>query len=114
MDNLLVETIESYNSYLMNLPKGCNYIAEKLREDSINDGLVAIQQFSEGLLWMVEVNDQFKVRDISVNLDISQIQEFLDEINSSLEIQDFILVADLFEYEIAEFFAKLKPIAGTI
>lgn len=108
MDELLQETIESYKDYLEKIPGGATYIANSLREDRIQDALKAIRDFSEGLIWLSEANQLINKNSVIIELNINRIFEFLQEINEGLESQDYLLVADLFEYEIAPFFEDVK------
>lgn len=106
MDNLLKETMESYNQYISGLPKGCQLIADLIREDRIHEAMRSILQFSDGMTWIVDANRLITENDQMNQLDPEKIHEFLEEINSGLEIQDYIVVADMFEYEIKPFFEE--------
>lgn len=110
--NELVEVVESYNSYIKNIAPGSVQIAEHLRKDEIQDALQLILQFSEGMSWLVEASDFLVQNGMNNNLDVTKIHEFLNEINSGLEIQDYVLVADMFEYEIAPFFEQVTEVEG--
>lgn len=112
MNTIVIEAIESYNEYLSKVANGCNIIAAYLREDNIQLALKSILQFSEGMTWLTEISELLKKNDIQVELNIEQIHGFLHEINNGLEMQDYILVADMFEYEIAPFFDQVSPIQG--
>lgn len=114
MDNLIVETIESYNMYVEKVPVGAEYIANSLREDNVKEALRAIKDFSEGVLWLSEASELLKSNGVTANLNIEKIQEFLIEINNGLELQDYVLVADMFEYEIAPFFVELDRAIGSV
>lgn len=102
--NELNEIMEMYEQYLLNLPKGCLIIAELLREENIVSALENISNFSEGVSWIMQANAKLHEEGKVTLLVADKINNFLEEINSGLEIQDFVLVADLFEYEIAPFF----------
>lgn len=102
----LQEVVASYKNYIQNLPEGANYIAEQLAEGKHDEGLVAIQDFSEGMLWLIEVKPLLEEHGVMIALPINQIQEFLVEINGGIAKKDWVLVADLFEYEIASFFEE--------
>lgn len=114
MEHLIVETIESYNMYIEKVPAGAEYIANSLREDNVNVALQAIKDFSEGILWLSEVSQLLKSNGVTANLNIEKIQEFLIEINNGLEKQDYVVVADMFEYEIAPFFSELEQAVGPV
>lgn len=106
MNNLMIDTMESYNQYISSLPNGCQVIADLFREDRIQEGVRNILQFSEGMGWIVDANRLLAENGQSVLLQPEKIHEFLEEVNSGLEIQDYILVADMFEYEIKPFFEE--------
>lgn len=110
MQNVVLEVIESYNDYLNRLPNGCIAIANKFRDDQIQSALSSVKDFSEGIIWLTEAAELLKKNEIDVDSNIEKIHEFLTEINNALEIQDFHLVADLFEHEIAEFFEQYSRI----
>lgn len=103
----ITELVESYNDYIKKLPAGTIYIANCLREDKLNDALTAIRDFSEGVLWLSQASELLKKNGILVDLNIDQIQVFLEEVNEGLEKQDYVLVSDMFEYEIAPFFEEV-------
>jgi len=108
------EIIEQYNLYLNKVPKGSMYIAERLREDNLHEALTAIKDFSEGVIWLSQATQLFKQNGVHADLDIEKIWEFLLNINDGLEKQDYILVADMFEYEITEFFNDAPLARGLI
>ena len=108
--NEIIEVIESYNEYIRKIPQGVMYIANCLREDQLNEALLTIKDFSEGVRWLSDAFELLKKNDIEVELNIEQIQAFLIEINTSLEKKDFLLVADLFEYEVVPFFENVMLI----
>lgn len=110
--NEVNEVIESYNEYLMKVPTGSLLIANTVREDNKELALQMILEFSEGVSWLVEATQLLSLNNIEVRFEVEKIMEFLEEINSGLEIQDYVLVADLFEYEIAPFFEEVEPISN--
>lgn len=106
MTEILMDTIQSFNEYLPRVATGSQEIAENLRSDQIASALNMILEFSEGMSWLLQVSELLKLNDIKVDIQIEKIREFLEEINSGLEMQDYVLVADMFEYEIAPFFEE--------
>lgn len=108
MESLLEDTINSYNEYLKKLPKGILIIPEKLRETHVNEALKSIKDFTEGVLWLTEASELLKKNNATAFLNIDKIQELLLEVNEGLEKQDYILVADMFEYEIIPFFEEVE------
>lgn len=112
MEELVIETIETYNEYLKNLPNGCLVVADQIRKNNISDALTNILHFSEGVTWLTQVAQTLNEQGVAVSLDIEPIEEYLNEVNDALTIQDYTLVADLFEYEFAPFFEEFALIEG--
>ncbi len=112
MQNEVTELIESFNAYILKIAPGCVAIAELLRSDEIQTALQTILQFSEGMSWLIQSVELLKENDVFVSLDIKKIHDYLMEVNNGLEIHDYVLVADMFEYEIAPFFEQIKIIEG--
>lgn len=104
MDELIIETQQSYNDYLAKIVSGCDEIVENIQSNNIQKALQLILQFSEGTTWLVDVNQRLSTLGYSNELKHETIQEYLSQINSGLEMQDFVLVSDMFEYEIKPFF----------
>lgn len=114
MKDLIHETIETYNEYLKKVPNGTIYIATSLREDNEKDALQAIKDFSEGVIWLAEASELLNKNGATANLTIQRVHDFLMEINEGLEKQDYLLVADLFEYEITPFFESIEEAKGAV
>lgn len=110
LNDLIVETVESYNAYLSKLPAGCKQIAEQFRIDQIQEALNEIKNFTEGIIWMADASGLLKANEVSVDFKLEKIQDFLIEINDALAIQDYNLVADLFEYELVGYFEEMPLI----
>ncbi|MDF2065821.1 hypothetical protein [Bacillus sp. Cr_A10] len=106
MDKLIKETMESYNDYLKKLPNGCQKVADDIRQDNLSEAFQGILQFSEGATWLVDANLLLEKNSFLNPINPEKINEYLNEINSGLEIQDYVIVADMFEYEIKPFFEE--------
>lgn len=108
MNNEIIEAKKSYNEYLENLPNACKIIANHLREDRVQEATKLIYQFSEGTIWLIQINQLLEKNGHIIPLEIAKINEYLNEINAGLEIEDYVIVADMFEYEIDTFFEKCE------
>ena len=112
MNTSIIEVIESYNSYIERISSGSLQIAEHLRKDEIDEAMQKILQFSEGMGWLIQASELLNKNDVKVTLEVEAINEFLQEINNGLEVMDYVIVADMFEYEISPFFEQVKKIEG--
>lgn len=105
-NDIIIESLQSYKEYIEKLPEGCQLIADYLRENSINEAMKIIAQFSEGMNWIIDMNKLLCLHIQIPQIDEKGILEYLSEINAGLEIQDFVVVSDMFEYEIKPFFEE--------
>lgn len=99
----LIEVVDTYNEYKNKLPGGLFKVVEQLRNENFSEALVDIKNFSEGIIWLSQAGSLINQNNGYANINVSKITEFLLEINEGLEMQDYILVADIFEYEIIPF-----------
>lgn len=105
----LKDVILTYNNYISNLPLGIKALTEKIREDNFSEALVDIKHFSEGMMWIVQAGELITKNNGFASIDVNRISSFLVEINEGLDLQDYTLVADIFEYELIPFCENLKP-----
>ncbi|MFJ8457758.1 hypothetical protein ACIQ57_01390 [Lysinibacillus xylanilyticus] len=104
MNELIIETQQSYNDYLAKLVSGCNEIVGNIQSNNLQQALQLILQFSEGTTWLIDINQKLSTLGYNNELKHEAIQEYFSQINAGLEVQDFVLVSDMFEYEIKPFF----------
>ncbi|BBW97634.1 MULTISPECIES: hypothetical protein [Geobacillus] len=106
MTDLIYETQHSFYQYIERVAAGTQMIADYLREDKVGEAMQLITQFSEGVVWLTKVIALMQQHQYDIRINPNQINEFLLEINDGLERQDYIIVADMFEYEIKPFFEE--------
>ncbi|WNF33638.1 hypothetical protein RI196_02820 [Aeribacillus composti] len=108
MENIIHETQESFYQYIERVAAGSQTIADYLREDKIGEAIELIVQFSEGMGWLTKVVELMENHKYTIDINFSNINPFLHEINDGIERQDYVIVADMFEYEIQPFFEEAK------
>lgn len=106
MDKQLEDILISYKDYLNKIPNGCALITTYFREGKNEAGKKFIFDLAEGLNWMNEVNRIALQNNIVLNFKVSQINDLLKEVNEALQNEDYVLIADLFEYEFLPFFEQ--------
>ncbi|KPN97422.1 hypothetical protein [Lysinibacillus sp. ZYM-1] len=109
MNEMILDIINSYNGYLEKIPQGCESIIKKAKSEVPLEAMQLISQFTEGVDWLVQVNEKLASLGYENPLYVMKIHEYLEEINKGLEIQDFLRVADIFEYEIKPYFESIPP-----
>lgn len=105
MDKL--EIVDEYYKYVAKIPAGLQYIADNLRTDNVQIALNEILNFSEGITWIKQMEEILTDQGVNTNFDKLQLEDYLNLINEGLEKQDFVLVADIFEYEVLPYFEKI-------
>lgn len=108
-----MEALITANEYINNLKDGVNMLVEYIQSGRENKAVSLIPPISEGIGWVMEVIDL--TRDIQKeDIDISMIDEKLNEIVEAIENEDYVLIGDLFNYEILpileEIHSKVKKI----
>lgn len=106
MNQEIMEIKNTYYEYVSKVGAGCQYISNVLRKENYEDAFQSIIDFSEGVEWLVSVEEMMDEQGWIINSRVNEAKEFLIEINTAIENQDFILVADLFEYEIQPIFSS--------
>lgn len=98
MMNKKIEVIKETSDYLYNLKKGIRKCVNYIQEGNEAAAINLIPLIADGIDWVINV-----VRltlDVQKNkLDISEINNHLVEMIDAMENEDYILVGDLFNYE---------------
>ncbi len=102
-----LEIVDEYYKYVAKIPAGLQYIADNLRTDNVQIALNEILNFSEGITWIKQMEEILNDQGVNTNFDKLQLEDYLNLINEGLEKQDFVLVADIFEYEVLPYFEKI-------
>lgn len=99
------ETLKTANEYMNNLISGVKYSVELLYGGNETEGFSMIPSICEGIQWITQV----LVLTGNRNKDLVDILfEKLEEIVESFENKDYILVADLLNYELLQVLKEIK------
>lgn len=93
------EALKTADKYMDNLKKGIQSLVEKFQGGMENDALNLLPLVIDGLQWMAQAVTLTKdVQKGEINL--FKFNSKLKEVVEAIENEDYILVGDLFEYEI--------------
>lgn len=95
------ELVESTAGYAGNLYNGLEQVVGNLRADRIREGLTSFSQAAEGLDWML--NSVALLNEAGGKyggFETEGMTNFLAEVLEAVENSDYVLLADLIEYEI--------------
>ena len=117
-EHLIFEGFETALSYLPTLQKGLEQIAGLFQEGREGEGIALFLEAHTGLDWLEHIVSGAKLycynskRDLGV--DFSEVSEGyttrLVELTKAWENRDYVLIADLLEYELAPFIEDLLPL----
>lgn len=101
------EMLMTLNEYLEAMIEDISMVVNLMREDEVSKSLVYVTDLTEGFQVVFDaingINDI-----ISPKFDGQVLLDFIKEIVEALENEDYVLLADLLEYEIIDLFKNLK------
>lgn len=100
MKELIKETLQSCREYIPNLISAVGDAAFLLQSGDEAKGVQLLIKIIDGLQWVIEAVQGVQQNGFSLNIDTSDIAVHFQQLESAFAIRDYVLVADLFEYEI--------------
>lgn len=108
MEELIKETMESYDIYIDKLEPGIETIINLVHNEEYYEAKQSLVNLLEGLFWLVEINHKLNSLNHSCSLDINEINRLTDEILKALEQNDLNLCAEILQYELKDFVCSLR------
>lgn len=103
------ELLYDAGKYCGELITAVNEAVGLFRNANEQEALQSMAEIIDAIQWMVEAITA--VTDILVNpIDVSSLNEFLNEMANAIENLDFVLLADLLEYEICPILSSWETI----
>lgn len=99
---LVVEALESVHEYLPNLIQSTEKLAELFRENQEYNALQTMGIYIDGLDWVIGMTHSINQHEVVFSAN-EAIDEHLQVMNEGLSLRDFVLVADVLEYEVLPF-----------
>jgi hypothetical protein len=94
-----LETLQSVREYMVRLHSGIKEAAECFQNGDYSKGAELTTQISEGIEYIIKA--MTLTSDLFENhIDIEEIIEKLNEVVGAFQNEDYILIGDLYEYEI--------------
>ncbi|TFE03941.1 hypothetical protein [Jeotgalibacillus salarius] len=101
MRHLIIDTKVSLIEYIPRLIQASEKIGEYLQAGEQYRGMKLLPDLFEGIQWVTNAIKGIEKNHISLDLNTEDINKYLIEIEQTLKNQDFVLLADLLEYEIS-------------
>lgn len=100
------EVLITVDEYLDNLKEAIKNISNLIQEGKEQESFNLIAQVADGLQWVDEaLNATENYHNNELNL--NAMNSFIEEVSEALENEDYILVSDLFSYEIVPMLESL-------
>ncbi|WML46083.1 hypothetical protein [Neobacillus sp. PS3-40] len=100
MEEIVIETLESLKEYLPQMVRGCQNTAENLQSGNEAVALQIVPDIVEGLEWTLQAISGVKANGQLQDIEISTLTQHFRELVSALEMGDYVLLADLLDYEV--------------
>lgn len=99
MLQLVLETLESCEEYIPKLISATSNIAFHLQSGNEAKGTELLEPVYEGIRWVIDAVNGIQLNGYPMDIDVSEMKEILVSMEEALEMRDYVLLADLFEYE---------------
>lgn len=99
MNDEMLEVLKTTDEYLEKLKKGIVDMVEEIQSGNEMKGVGSIPAIADGIGWVLEAVNNTKPVQKEI-IEFNDINEFLNETVEGIENEDYILVGDLFNYEI--------------
>lgn len=111
--NEQMEALRTASEYLENLCGGVRKVVNYIEQGEEEKGMDLIPPIADGIEWLLNaVNLTQETHNGSI--DVGDINEKLGEVVDALENEDFVLVGDLFNYEILPILEDIQKNIRTI
>jgi len=100
LEQLINDTLNSCAEYIPKLKDASMEVAELIHSSDNKKALSMMPSIFEGLGWLVEAVNALQKHNCLLDIDLKVLMQKLEEVKSALEKRDYVLTADLFEYEI--------------
>lgn len=102
-----MEALKTADEYIDKLRNGINELVHFISEGKEEKAMEYIPLLSDGMLWVLQVLEL--TEDVhEKNIDINHINEKLNEVVEAVENEDYILIGDLFKYEILSILDEIQ------
>lgn len=107
---LIRETSNTMIEYLPKLQKGISDMCDSFRKGMEKEGLHLFPSILDGINWVIRAIEGLNKITENMLPKIEDIYKVIVEMLNSFERRDFVLLTDLFEYEINPFLAEIEII----
>lgn len=107
MTNEKIEVIQSIYEYIGKLVNGIGKMIDKFYEGSDKEGCEILSFASEGLEWTIKALELCE-DEVNAKVELEKLILSFGEVVNGLENDDYLLVADIFSYEVIPLLNDIK------
>lgn len=100
MESLTKETLDSCREYIPRLIEAISVTAFDIQSGNEAQGISLMPEVFDGLQWLTEAIRGMQQIGFSTGINLQDITGCFEQLEKALEIRDYVLIADIFEYEI--------------
>ncbi len=108
MDEQCRQTVSDYNNYLDKMGQAIQHFCEDLADSDYAEISMALPAIIEGLGWINDAGNEFKELGELAADRVTQFQQLIARLAEALENKDYVLLHDLFIYEMLPLLEQLK------
>lgn len=112
MKDIILETVSTLKEYLPRLIAASKKLPESLQSGNQLKAINELPEYFEGLQWVLSALVGLQKNGYFIEVSSSDLNSYLLEVEESIKSQDYVLMADLLEYEILpkleEWYAQLN------
>lgn len=101
---LVEDTKASYYDYVVKVEGGCTTITTAFKSGDFANGLQGIVDLSEGLSWLIEVENLLKEQSFQIDSPISSVVPLFEKLNTAIATTNYDVVIALLEDELKPLF----------
>lgn len=113
MDNELLELVESYNEYLVQLEAGLDILVTLFKEsnESLNERII---ELNEGLSWLYNINLHLSNLNLTTKLNAKELNQILIELTDALANHDYNHSSEIIEYELIPYVGNIGKVEAIL
>ncbi len=100
MEPIIRETLDTLLEYIPRLQEVSGTITRTLQSSEPALGLQQLPQVFEGIEWVIAAIQGLKKNGFLLEIEIVQANDYFIEMENAIKKNDYVLLADLLEYEI--------------
>jgi hypothetical protein len=105
---LIEDTFNTCKEYLPRLISAVGSIPGALQSNKENEAFDLLPGIFQGLEWVIKIFTEIKKLQYKIDINPTELNEFFAALEEALKIKDYVLVSDIFEYEILPVLERWK------